>query len=83
MLTMISQCLASVVVTINGGLLQDKFWCNDSWLGILPLHTVFKSDKRMIGDTRYMTEWGEVKALKITPVKHTSTTRTSCIPSAT
>lgn len=33
-------------------------------LGILPLHTVFKSDKRMIGDTKYMTEWGEVKAFE-------------------
>lgn len=33
-------------------------------LGILPLHTVFKADKRMIGDTRYMTEWGEVKAFE-------------------
>lgn len=33
-------------------------------LDILPLHTVFKSDKRMIGDTRYMTEWGEVKAFE-------------------
>lgn len=33
-------------------------------LDILPLHTVFKADKRMIGDTRYMTEWGEVKAFE-------------------
>ncbi len=33
-------------------------------LGILPLHTIFKADKRMIGDTRYMTEWGEVKAFE-------------------
>lgn len=33
-------------------------------LGILPLHTVFKADKRMIGDTRYMTEWGEVRAFE-------------------
>lgn len=33
-------------------------------LGILPLHTVFKSDKRMIGDTKYMTEWGEVTAFE-------------------
>lgn len=38
-------------VTING-------------LGILPLHTIFKSDKRMIGDTKYMTEWGEVTAFE-------------------
>lgn len=28
-------------------------------LGILPLHTVFDPDKRMIGDTKYMTQWGE------------------------
>lgn len=33
-------------------------------LDILPFHTVFKADKRMIGDTRYMSEWGEVKAFE-------------------
>ncbi|GFZ26451.1 type 1 glutamine amidotransferase [Lactobacillus corticis] len=33
-------------------------------LDIFPLHTVFKADKRMIGDTRYQTEWGEVKAFE-------------------
>ena len=33
-------------------------------LDILPLHTIFKSDKRMIGDTHYMTEWGEVKTFE-------------------
>ena len=33
-------------------------------LGILPLHTVFKADKRMIGDTKFMTEWGEVQAFE-------------------
>ena len=33
-------------------------------LNILPLHTIFKADKRMIGDTRYMTEWGEVRAFE-------------------
>ena len=33
-------------------------------LGILPLHTIFKSDKRMIGDTKYKTEWGEVQAFE-------------------
>lgn len=33
-------------------------------MGILPLHTVFKSDKRMIGDTKFMTEWGEVQAFE-------------------
>ena len=33
-------------------------------LGILPLHSIYKSDKRMIGDTKYMTEWGEVTAFE-------------------
>lgn len=33
-------------------------------LGILPFHTVFKADKRMIGDTRYTTQWGEVRAFE-------------------
>ncbi|QNQ82837.1 cobalamin biosynthesis protein CobQ [Lactobacillus sp. PV037] len=33
-------------------------------LDILPLHTIFKADKRMIGDTRFKTEWGEVKAFE-------------------
>lgn len=33
-------------------------------LGLLPLHTVFNPDKRMIGDTRYQTEFGEVKAFE-------------------
>lgn len=33
-------------------------------LDILPFHTVFKADKRMIGDTHYNTEWGEVKAFE-------------------
>ena len=33
-------------------------------LDILPLHSVFKADKRMIGDTRYETEWGEVTAFE-------------------
>lgn len=27
-------------------------------LGILPLHTEFDPEKRMIGDTKYETEWG-------------------------
>lgn len=35
----------------------------EGW-GILPLHTVFKADKRMIGDTKFMTEWGLVKAFE-------------------
>ena len=33
-------------------------------LGILPFHTIFKADKRMIGDTKYVTEWGEVRAFE-------------------
>ncbi|MFD0897464.1 type 1 glutamine amidotransferase [Loigolactobacillus binensis] len=33
-------------------------------LGILPLHTVFKADARMIGDTEFETEWGTVKAFE-------------------
>ncbi|BDR61146.1 type 1 glutamine amidotransferase [Lactobacillus xylocopicola] len=33
-------------------------------LDILPFHTVFKADKRMIGDTRYLSEWGEVTAFE-------------------
>ncbi|WP_157052273.1 type 1 glutamine amidotransferase [Lacticaseibacillus brantae] len=33
-------------------------------LGILPLHTVFKPDSRMIGDTEFETEFGPVKAFE-------------------
>ena len=33
-------------------------------LGILPLHTVFKPDGRMIGDTKYETEFGTVTAFE-------------------
>lgn len=33
-------------------------------LGILPLHTVFKPDSRMIGDTKYETEFGTVTAFE-------------------
>lgn len=33
-------------------------------LGILPLHTVFKTDSRMIGDTKYETEFGTVTAFE-------------------
>ncbi|WP_334329443.1 type 1 glutamine amidotransferase [Companilactobacillus sp. HBUAS59699] len=33
-------------------------------LGILPFHTVFKADSRMIGDTEYETEWGKVRAFE-------------------
>ena len=32
-------------------------------LDIVPIHTVFKADKRMIGDTHYITQWGEVLSL--------------------
>ena len=58
------------MLCICGGyqLLGDYYKTNSGvtikGLGILPLHTIFKSDKRMIGDTRYMTEWGEVKAFE-------------------
>ncbi|WP_179396175.1 type 1 glutamine amidotransferase [Lacticaseibacillus absianus] len=33
-------------------------------LGILPLHTVFKADSRMIGDTEFETEFGTVRAFE-------------------
>jgi len=33
-------------------------------LDILPFHTIFKADSRMIGDTEYKTEWGTVKAFE-------------------
>ncbi|NVY96655.1 cobalamin biosynthesis protein CobQ [Lactobacillus sp. DCY120] len=33
-------------------------------LGILPLHTIFNPEKRMIGDTHYQTEFGEVHAFE-------------------
>lgn len=33
-------------------------------LGILPLHTVFKADSRMIGDTEFETPFGTVKAFE-------------------
>jgi len=33
-------------------------------LDILPFHTIFKADSRMIGDTEYKTEWGDVKAFE-------------------
>ncbi|WP_056950256.1 type 1 glutamine amidotransferase [Lacticaseibacillus nasuensis] len=33
-------------------------------LGILPLHTVFKADSRMIGDTEFETEYGTVRAFE-------------------
>lgn len=33
-------------------------------LDIVPIHTVFKADKRMIGDTHYITKWGEIKAFE-------------------
>ncbi|KRK81012.1 type 1 glutamine amidotransferase [Companilactobacillus nodensis] len=33
-------------------------------LDILPFHTIFKADSRMIGDTEYETEWGKVRAFE-------------------
>lgn len=50
------QLMGSYYKTVEGTTIKG--------LNILPLHTVFKADKRMIGDTRYMTEWGEVKAFE-------------------
>ena len=35
-----------------------------SGLHILPLHTVFKADARMIGDTKVKTPWGEITAFE-------------------
>lgn len=32
--------------------------------GLLPLHTVFRPEARMIGDTEYETQWGTVKAFE-------------------
>ncbi|WDF82566.1 cobalamin biosynthesis protein CobQ [Lacticaseibacillus pabuli] len=33
-------------------------------LNLLPLHTVFRPESRMIGDTEYETEWGTVRAFE-------------------
>lgn len=33
-------------------------------LDILPFHTIFKADSRMIGDTKYETKWGTVVAFE-------------------
>lgn len=33
-------------------------------LGILPLHTVFNPEQRMIGDTKFTTKWGEAIAFE-------------------
>lgn len=33
-------------------------------LNILPFHTVFKADARMIGDTKFKTEWGTATAFE-------------------
>ncbi|ANK60722.1 type 1 glutamine amidotransferase [Loigolactobacillus backii] len=58
------------MLAICGGyqLLGDYYKTSDGTtikgLGILPLHTVFKADARMIGDTKYETEWGTVAAFE-------------------
>lgn len=33
-------------------------------LGILPLHTIYKADSRMIGDTTVQTPWGQIHAFE-------------------
>lgn len=47
-----------------GSYYQTSSGQNIKCLGLLPLHTVFNPDKRMIGNTRYQTEFGEVKAFE-------------------
>lgn len=50
------QFLGKYYETVSGETIQ----C----LNILPFHTVFKADSRMIGDTEYQTEWGTVRAFE-------------------
>ncbi|MQS52650.1 type 1 glutamine amidotransferase [Companilactobacillus mishanensis] len=50
------QFLGKYYETVGG----DTIQCMD----ILPMHTVFKADSRMIGDTTYETEWGTVHAFE-------------------
>lgn len=58
------------MLAICGGyqLLGDYYEISDGTvikgLGILPLHTIFKADARMICDTEFETEWGTVKAFE-------------------
>jgi CobQ-like glutamine amidotransferase family enzyme len=46
-------------------------------LNILPLHTVFKADARMIGDTNSLRNLGRPRPSRITPAGRTLMTRTS------
>lgn len=61
---------ANPVLCICGGYqLMGSYYKTNSGvtikgLDILPLHTVFKADKRMIGDTLFQTEWGKVRAFE-------------------
>ncbi|MFD1433258.1 type 1 glutamine amidotransferase [Lacticaseibacillus yichunensis] len=58
------------MLAICGGyqLLGDYYETSDGTvikgLGILPLHTIFKADSRMIGDTEFQTEFGLVRAFE-------------------
>lgn len=58
------------LLAICGGyqLLGDYYQTSDGTtipgLHILPLHTVFKADARMIGDTKVKTPWGEITAFE-------------------
>lgn len=58
------------MLAICGGyqLLGDYYMTSDgttiNGLGILPLHTVFKADSRMIGNTHVKTPWGEIRAFE-------------------
>lgn len=58
------------MLAICGGyqLLGDYYKTSDGTvikgMGILPLHTVFKADSRMIGDTEFDTEFGKVRAFE-------------------
>lgn len=58
------------MLAICGGyqLLGDYYKTSDGTvikgMGILPLHTVFKADSRMIGDTEFDTEFGKIRAFE-------------------
>lgn len=58
------------MLAICGGyqLLGDYYKTSDGTtikgLGILPLHTIFKADSRMIGDTHIKTSWGDFRAFE-------------------
>lgn len=58
------------MLAICGGyqLLGDYYRMSDGTtidgLGILPLHTIFKADSRMIGNTHVKTPWGDIRAFE-------------------